>query len=171
MATSSRLKTTTTHFPSLFIHTIHSLLDLILFHLFLYKITISLSLSPFIDMALIASKFSYQRLKHDEGIFDEVGDRERVIIKNSVRTKRWSRLRNAHIKIKRVKVRFPWLLRRKARVFMVSWACKVLKRLKESQSHFGDLFGGNYVFLQVNPTPLKALQSSSSSSSSSSSRY
>lgn len=119
-------------------------------------------------MALTASKFSYQRLKHDEGIFDEVGGRERggVIIKKFVRTKRWSRLRKVHIKMKRVKVRIPWLLRRKARVFMVSWASKVLKRLKESQSHFGELFGGNYVFLQVNPTPLKALQSSSSFSSS-----
>ncbi|XP_010492243.1 PREDICTED: uncharacterized protein LOC104769676 [Camelina sativa] len=31
---------------------------------------------------------------------------------------------------------------------------KLLKRLKESQSHFGDLFAGNYLFMQVNPSSL-----------------
>lgn len=31
---------------------------------------------------------------------------------------------------------------------------KILKRLKESQSHFGDLFAGNYLFMQVNPSSL-----------------
>jgi hypothetical protein len=34
----------------------------------------------------------------------------------------------------------------------VSWG-RVLKRLKESQAHFGDLF-----FIQVNPNPLKCLK-------------
>ncbi|KAI4388789.1 hypothetical protein MLD38_001087 [Melastoma candidum] len=48
-------------------------------------------------------------------------------------------------------------LRRRAKfVAAVRVSCrKVIKRLKESQSHFGDLFAGNYLFLQVNPTPLK----------------
>jgi hypothetical protein len=36
----------------------------------------------------------------------------------------------------------------------------VLKRLKEGQAHFGDLFAGNYLFMQVNPTPLKYFERS-----------
>lgn len=53
------------------------------------------------------------------------------------------------------------IMRRKARVVMASIR-KVLKRLKESQSHFGDLFAGNYLFLQVTPTPLKSSSQHSS---------
>jgi len=51
-------------------------------------------------------------------------------------------------------------LKRKVRLLSsvrVSWG-RVLKRLKESQAHFGDLFVGNYLFIQVNPTPLKCLK-------------
>lgn len=46
------------------------------------------------------------------------------------------------------------LLRKKVRLvstLRVSCA-KVLKRLKDSHAHFGDLFAGNYLFVQVNPT-------------------
>jgi hypothetical protein len=32
--------------------------------------------------------------------------------------------------------------------------------LKEGQAHFGDLFAGNYLFMQVNPTPLKYFERS-----------
>uniref|UniRef100_A0A5B7ARE7 Uncharacterized protein n=1 Tax=Davidia involucrata TaxID=16924 RepID=A0A5B7ARE7_DAVIN len=104
------------------------------------------------------AKISYQRLKH-EGWFDDDDDeiRERII----GRARSWSRVRKVHIR-KRVKVRIPSLrrfLRRKARVVMVSWA-KVLKRFKDSQSHFGDLFAGNYLFTQVTPTPLKCVEKS-----------
>lgn len=44
--------------------------------------------------------------------------------------------------------------RRQAR--FVATCRKVLKRSKESQSRFSDLFTGNYLFLRVNPPHLKA---------------
>ncbi|CAN0924972.1 hypothetical protein LINGRAHAP2_LOCUS34493 [Linum grandiflorum] len=50
------------------------------------------------------------------------------------------RRRNAMVKMFRVSIR------------------KVLKRFKEGQDHFGDLFAGNYLFLQINPSSLKSLQ-------------
>ncbi|KAL4577157.1 hypothetical protein LXL04_013261 [Taraxacum kok-saghyz] len=97
-------------------------------------------------MAAITTGFSYQRLRNE---FDN--ERE---IKARIR---WSlRLKKVHIK-KRLKMKIPSLrkfVRRKARLIIASLAM-VLKRLKESQSHFGDLFAGNYLFTQVNPTPLK----------------
>ncbi|XP_059624551.1 uncharacterized protein LOC132267404 [Cornus florida] len=105
------------------------------------------------------TKFSYQRLVH-EGAFEDEDDyelRERII----GRAKSWSRARKVHIR-KRLKVRIPSLgkfLRRKARLVVVSWA-KVLKRLKDSRSHFGDLFAGNYLFVQVTPTSFKYVDKS-----------
>ncbi|KAJ0854749.1 hypothetical protein HanRHA438_Chr14g0666001 [Helianthus annuus] len=86
---------------------------------------------------------SYQRLRNEEG--HKETDRE-----PKSRT-RWP----LRLKIKkRMKMKIP-SLRRKALVVMATLA-KVLKRLKESQSHLGDLFAGNYLFLQVTPTPLKS---------------
>ena len=35
---------------------------------------------------------------------------------------------------------------------------KVKRRFNEGQGHFGDLFAGNYVFTQINPTSLKYLE-------------
>ena len=35
---------------------------------------------------------------------------------------------------------------------------KVKKRFKEGQGHFGELFAGNYLFTQINPTSLKYLE-------------
>ncbi|KAA8548165.1 hypothetical protein F0562_004574 [Nyssa sinensis] len=100
------------------------------------------------------ARFSYQRLIHEGGFDDDDDIRERII--GSARN--WSRVRKVHIR-KRLKVRIPSFrkfLRRKARQLMASWA-KVLKRLKDSQCHFGDLFAGNYLFMQVTPTPLKCV--------------
>ncbi|XP_052190599.1 uncharacterized protein LOC127800180 [Diospyros lotus] len=103
-----------------------------------------------------SSAFSYQRLRHEGDGADDYDDggeiRERVI----GRRRSWPRTRKVHVR-KRLRLRIPSLkrfLRRKARLVADSWA-RVLKRLKESQSHFGDLFAGNYLFMQVNPTPLK----------------
>ncbi|KAL3516193.1 hypothetical protein ACH5RR_023095 [Cinchona calisaya] len=97
------------------------------------------------------SRYSYQKLKEerwfDEDLDDQIG---------KLRLSSTFRLRRVHIK-RRLKVKIPSLrkfLRRKARLVKVAWT-KVVKRLKESQSHFGDLFAGNYLFLQVTPTPLK----------------
>lgn len=110
------------------------------------------------------SKFSYQRLTHEEGGgggFNEHGYQETIdkAIEHVRARTSWSsscRLKRVHIK-KRLKVKIPSLkkfLRRKARVVVASLA-KVVKRLKDSQAHFGDLFAGNYLFMQVTPTPLK----------------
>ncbi|KAE8694384.1 E3 ubiquitin-protein ligase RGLG2-like isoform X1 [Hibiscus syriacus] len=57
----------------------------------------------------------------------------------------------------RFRVKVPSLkryLRKKVKVARVSFG-KLVKRLKESQAHFGDLFAGNYMFIQVNPTTMK----------------
>lgn len=107
----------------------------------------------------MASILSYKRLKH-ESLFDE--DDEDFDIREKVigRVVRRSRLRfttRVHIRRKLQRVKIPSLkrfLRRKVRVVKVAWK-KVYKRLKESQSHFGDLFAGNYLFMQVTPSPLK----------------
>ncbi|XAR58235.1 hypothetical protein NMG60_11026650 [Bertholletia excelsa] len=98
-----------------------------------------------------SAKFAYRRLSHD-GDSDD-GDGGARLFR---RARTWSRLRRARLG-RRPKIRIPSLrrfLRRKARVVWASWA-RVAKRLKESQAHFGDLFAGNYLFVQVAPTPLK----------------
>ncbi|CDP18383.1 unnamed protein product [Coffea canephora] len=98
------------------------------------------------------SSFSYQRLK-EERWFDDDFDEHIGRLRHSSTF----RLRRVHVR-RRLKVKIPSLrrfLRRKARSVKLAWT-KVVKRLKESQSHFGDLFAGNYLFLQVTPTPLKS---------------
>ncbi|KAI5651174.1 hypothetical protein M9H77_37179 [Catharanthus roseus] len=100
------------------------------------------------------SNFSYQKLRNEQGWFDDEFDdlREKVIGKQ----RSFYRFRKVHIR-RKLKIRIPRfgrILRRKVRLINLAWV-KVIKRLKESQSHFGDLFAGNYMFMQVNPTPLK----------------
>ncbi|KAG8384896.1 hypothetical protein BUALT_Bualt04G0165900 [Buddleja alternifolia] len=103
-------------------------------------------------MAMATAKPSYQRLKQEIWFDDEEYAREKVF----GRLKSSKFRRSFHIR-RRLRVKIPnlkRLLRRKARVVKVAWN-KVYKRLKESQSHFGDLFAGNYLFMQVTPTSLK----------------
>nr|DAD30754.1 TPA_asm: hypothetical protein HUJ06_009605 [Nelumbo nucifera] len=106
-----------------------------------------------IEMAS-AIKFSYQRLRN-EGVFDVERRKER----DFGRTRSWPKFRKLGSR-KRLRIRIPGLrrfLRRKAKLFTaarLSWN-KVVKRFKESGVHVGDLFSGNYLFLQVNPSPLK----------------
>lgn len=82
-----------------------------------------------------------------------------VIPSLSRSSRAWWRLRRVPIR-RRLRVRLPGLRRlrrRKARLMAsvrASWT-RVMQRLKEGQEHFGDLFAGNYLFLQVNPTPAK----------------
>ncbi|KAL9404156.1 hypothetical protein Peur_001128 [Populus x canadensis] len=100
-------------------------------------------------------KFPYQKLKH-EGFCDEYEERQRF---NIVKSRRWYGFGRVHIR-KRFRLKVPSLgrfLRRRVKlVSAVRLSCaKVLKRLKEGQAHFGDLFAGNYLIMQVNPTPLK----------------
>ncbi|KAF8408335.1 hypothetical protein HHK36_007484 [Tetracentron sinense] len=112
-----------------------------------------------IEMAS-TTKFSYHRLRN-EGWFDEEEEEGEGVIG---RRRSWSRLRKVASK-KRSKIRIPGLrrfLRRKARMLSavrISWG-RILKRLKDSQSHMGDLFAGNYMFIQVSPSPLKCVEKS-----------
>ncbi|XP_021890388.1 uncharacterized protein LOC110808999 [Carica papaya] len=126
----------------------------------------------FFDMEMTCStKFGYQRLIPEAGCDYEHDDCEEEISEarrqvgigkgtrsSWFRSKKMPSVRRVRV---RVRVRVPSLgrfLRRKSRVMASSVRIsigKVVKRLKESQSHFGDLFAGNYLFLQVNPTSLK----------------
>lgn len=102
-------------------------------------------------------RFSYQRLVHEGGFDDDDDDDDQIRERVIGRAKSWSRIRSKVHTRKRLRVRIPGLkrfFRRKARVISVNWA-KVLQRLKESQAHFGELFAGNYLFMQVTPTPFK----------------
>ncbi|KAF8037633.1 hypothetical protein BT93_B0488 [Corymbia citriodora subsp. variegata] len=110
-----------------------------------------------------AAKFPYRRLKAEgpgiggDGDGDEgvVFERYRAIVRSKLG---YARLKRVAVK-RRFRLRVPGLRRflrgraRLATAVQVSCA-KVLRRLKDSQSHFGDLFAGNYLFLQVNPTPV-----------------
>ncbi|KAL2528953.1 uncharacterized protein Fot_21619 [Forsythia ovata] len=102
------------------------------------------------------AKPSYQRLR-SELWFDEDGDYHDIAFREKViRRLRSSRFRKVHIR-RKLRIKIPSLkrfLRSKARLVRIAWA-KVSNRLRESQSHFGDLFAGNYLFVQVTPTPLK----------------
>ncbi|RDX98595.1 hypothetical protein CR513_18459, partial [Mucuna pruriens] len=96
-------------------------------------------------------KLPYQILRH-EAVCDN--ERERVVL----RPKKWCRLGGVPVKKKRFRLKLPsW--RRVWMVKKVRLVCaKVKKRFKEGQGHFGDLFAGNYVFTQINPTSLKYLE-------------
>ncbi|XWS51323.1 hypothetical protein CRYUN_Cryun12cG0167200 [Craigia yunnanensis] len=104
------------------------------------------------------SKFSYHRLKN-EGWFDEA-EEEKAFFK---KTRKWSRGSRRFGIRKRPKLRIPSLrrfLRKRSRFFSrvkLSWG-KALKRLKNGQAHMNDLFGGNFLVLQVNHTPFKSSQ-------------
>lgn len=115
-----------------------------------------------------SAKISYQRLRNEGLEMDDVEERQRERRKNVVRRVRsWStRYRRVHIR-RKIKIKIPSLrkfLRKKSKVIVASLA-KVVKRLKESQAHFGDLFAGNYLFMQISPTSLKYLDKSSKNTS------
>ncbi|KAJ6875649.1 hypothetical protein NC652_035127 [Populus alba x Populus x berolinensis] len=100
-------------------------------------------------------KYSYYyRLRH-EGWFDEEAEEERALR----RVRNFPRLKKFTI-TKRLKLRVPGLrrfLRKRARSFSrvkVSWL-KAWKRLKNGQAHINDLFGGNFLVMQVNRAPFK----------------
>ncbi|KAK1290630.1 hypothetical protein QJS10_CPB18g00612 [Acorus calamus] len=97
-------------------------------------------------------KLSYQKLKKQREDYEEGEDDELDAL--VMKYKRWLRLR-------RPRVRVPKLaraLRRKARAVCsrvrVSFG-RVVERLRESRFHMGELFGGNYLFMQVSPASLK----------------
>ncbi|KAJ1391914.1 hypothetical protein SESBI_36266 [Sesbania bispinosa] len=96
-------------------------------------------------------KLSYRRLRNEEELDGKILERE---VK---RAKAWLKLR-ALAGRRRPRLRIAGLrrfLRKRTKFlsrFRVSW-CKALKRLKNGQCHMNDLFGGNFLFMQPNPTP------------------
>lgn len=103
-------------------------------------------------MASLGGKLSYQRLRNEEEILDE-----KTLEREVKKAKAWLKLR-ALAGRRRPRLRIAGLRRffRKRTKFLprfrVSWR-KALKRLKNGQSHMNDLFGGNFLFMQGNPTP------------------
>ncbi|KAH0697659.1 hypothetical protein KY290_015540 [Solanum tuberosum] len=110
------------------------------------------------------NRIPYQKLKQDSSYFEDedidlIHLREKVIGKLRRKPSSfWNiKFRKVHLRKRLRRIKVPSLkkfLRRKSRL-IVAALDKILKRLKESQSHFGDLFAGNYMFMQVSPTPLK----------------
>lgn len=103
-----------------------------------------------------AGKFRYQKLGAETGFDDGDIRRERPVIMRQRNSNKWYRFRRIHIR-RRFKVKVPGLRklwRKKAKMVsaMKRSCAKVMKRLKEGQDHFGDLFAGNYLFMQINPT-------------------
>ncbi|KAG1371188.1 hypothetical protein COCNU_16G002820 [Cocos nucifera] len=102
-----------------------------------------------------STKFSYQRLRKLPPGIEEDEAEERVVV---VRRRGWLRLGRGARRWRRPRVRVAGLrrlLRRKARVVGTA-VRKVLKRLKEGRPCVGELFAGNYMFMQVGPTPTVA---------------
>nr|KYP71583.1 hypothetical protein KK1_010848 [Cajanus cajan] len=101
-------------------------------------------------------KLRYQKLRHENVSVEE---RDKV---SQIRPKSWFRFRRVPIR-RRFRLKIPSLRRlwrKRARLvssMRISYA-KVVKRFKEGQVHFGDLFAGNYLFMHVNPTSLKCIQ-------------
>ncbi|GMY13233.1 protein SIEVE ELEMENT OCCLUSION B [Fagus crenata] len=122
------------------------------------------------EMASVTKFLPYQRLGHDgfDGYDEEIS--ERLV----VRSRNWCKFKRVPIR-RRFKLKVPSLRKflRKVRLFSgVRLSCaKVLKRLKESQAHFGEIFAGNYMFIQVNPTSLKCLKKGHDDLNGLSSRY
>ncbi|PRQ54067.1 hypothetical protein RchiOBHm_Chr2g0173451 [Rosa chinensis] len=117
----------------------------------------------------------YQRLRQhddDEGYYDF--EKERVVVtkaKSSSSIISWYKLKSRLVpsvslrrrfRLRRRVVSLRRLLRLRRKIKLacshLRVSCqKVVKRLKDGQSQFGDLFAGNYMFLQVSPSSLKCL--------------
>lgn len=115
-------------------------------------------------------KFRYRRLRYSEEFEEAFGksrsggdDQQRKIRRLGGRSRRWFRIRRASIGRKLKKLKIPnlrKLLRRKSKLVtaMRGSISKVLKRFKDGEAYLGDLFAGNYLFIQVNPTSMKCLK-------------
>ncbi|KAL9231188.1 hypothetical protein vseg_006445 [Gypsophila vaccaria] len=98
----------------------------------------------------VFSKFSYQKLTK-EVIFQ---DDNEAITPRPFPTKgsRYTRIRPRRLRLRIGGFRKLFRMKR-VRVGGLTWA-KFVKRFKESQAHFGDLFSGNYLFMQVSPSSI-----------------
>ncbi|XP_021765495.1 uncharacterized protein LOC110730023 [Chenopodium quinoa] len=109
-------------------------------------------------MSCKISRFSYQKLRKEVILEEEDAENKKRVIKTSSFPKitKWfgNKLRKRKLKFKFSGFRRFFKVKSRIKVarFRLSWVNKVLKRLKESQSHFGDLFAGNYLVMQVTPT-------------------
>lgn len=72
------------------------------------------------------------------------------------RVRRVSMKRRFRLKIPALRRFFRGKLKGVSSVKCSFW--RVVRRLRESQGHFGDLFAGNYLFMQVNPSSVKQIQ-------------
>ncbi|KAF2282874.1 hypothetical protein GH714_043358 [Hevea brasiliensis] len=105
------------------------------------------------------ARFSYHKLRRGGFLEDEDAHEEERAFR---RIRNFSRLgvRGFSINRRRVKLRIPGLrrfLRKRSRFISrvkVSWD-KALERLKSGQAHMHDLFRGNFLVMQVCPTPFK----------------
>lgn len=111
-------------------------------------------------------KFSYQRLRKlpilssTQQEQEKEEEEEEVVRRNNISSSRWLRLRSGRRRRRRIRIfGLRRLIRRKARV--VSGAVKkVLKRLKEGRPYLGEIFAGNYMFMQLTPNNSKKYPSS-----------
>ncbi|KAG7016219.1 hypothetical protein SDJN02_21324, partial [Cucurbita argyrosperma subsp. argyrosperma] len=104
-----------------------------------------------------AAKFRYRRLRHSD-------ESESAIARSRLGEQRrfgGFRMRRASIGRRLKKLRIPSLrkLFRKSRLVnaMGGSISKVLKRFRDGEAYLGDLFAGNYLFLQINPSSIKCL--------------
>ncbi|XP_010921850.1 uncharacterized protein [Elaeis guineensis] len=102
-----------------------------------------------------STKFSYQRLRKLPPGLEEDETEEGVLAVRRRGRRSWLRLDSGARRWRRPRVRVAGLrrlLRRKAKVVGAA-VRKVLKRLKEGRPYVGELFAGNYMFMQVSPSP------------------
>lgn len=105
----------------------------------------------------VLPKVAYYRLRNElDGVDYKEVEEEKALKK----TRKGYKIRKLRGR-KRPRIRIPGLrkfLRKRggflSRLFKVSLA-KALRRLKDGQAHMNDLFGGNYLFMQPNPTPFR----------------
>ncbi|KAK8928774.1 hypothetical protein KSP39_PZI017303 [Platanthera zijinensis] len=107
--------------------------------------------------------FSYQKLQRNPQGGEEDADEEQLVLaRRSIIDAGGRRLwwrRRRYWNWRRPKLRVAGLLRRALRGKVAgirsavrASAGKVMKRLKEGRPYVGDLFAGNYLFMQVNPS-------------------
>lgn len=110
-----------------------------------------------IVMASELPKVPYNRLRNEiDGVDYNAAEEEKAL----KRTRGWYKTRSLRGS-KRPRFRIPGLrkfMRKRgrflSRLFKVTLA-RTLRRLKDGQAHINDLLGGNYLFMQPNPTPFR----------------
>ncbi|XP_019462993.1 PREDICTED: uncharacterized protein LOC109361923 [Lupinus angustifolius] len=97
-------------------------------------------------------KLSYKRLQNEKELEANILEREVKKAKAWLKFKALAGRRSPRLRIARLRRYLRKRTKFLSRV-TVSWCNKTLKKLKNGQSHMNDLFGGNFLFMQANPTP------------------